>query len=320
LRLAKPLDAGDPRLSHTRHLIGSLARLDLKAAMALIPAQGDERTINDFRGMIAQEIAAADPAEAERLIGQMSRNSSEALVVKTCRRMAPSDLPRARLMAGRIRSHVLRGYAMGTMAGALATTNRPAAKKLLADSFAEFSKAVEQGRGGVWGGQSAATMAAALLPVAERVDPDHLAETIQRVLTLRWFPRSISDLSVTQPDMSTAESLRGNAALAALVSRYDHALAQSIAEQVLVRLKSPLSDVDNRFLDRYAVLPTLALADPHGTAALVEVILDLKEEGIGQSRDMARLIVAKALSARQSEFWTIIKRSVLDLELIERED
>ena len=148
--------------------------------MDLIPSQGDERTINDFRGMIAQEIAAVDPAEAERLIGQMSRNSSEALV----RQDMPSHgrrwiLPRARLMAGRIRSHVLRGYALGTMAAALATTDRPAAKKLLADSFAEFRAAVEQGRGGVWGGQSAATMAAALLPIAERVDPDHLAETIQ---------------------------------------------------------------------------------------------------------------------------------------------
>jgi hypothetical protein len=50
------------------------------------------------------------------------------------------------------------------------------------------------------------------------------------------------------------------------------------------------------------------------------VIPDLKEEGIGQSRDMARLIVAKALSAPDSEFWTIIRRSVLDLEIVERDD
>ena len=114
--------------------------------------------------------------------------------------------------------------------------------------------------------------------------------------------------------------MRANAALAALVSRYDHELARSIAEPVLARLRLPLSDVDNRFLDRYAVLPALALADPKGTAALADVIPDLKEEGIGQSRDMARLIVAKVLSAPESEFWTIIKRSVADMELVERED
>jgi hypothetical protein len=35
---------------------------------------------------------------------------------------------------------------------------------------------------------------------------------------------------------------------------------------------------------------------------------------------MARLIVAKTLSAPVSEFWPIIKRSVVDLELVERED
>jgi hypothetical protein len=67
-------------------------------------------------------------------------------------------------------------------------------------------------------------------------------------------------------------------------------------------------------------LPTLALADPRGMAELVEVIPDFKEEGVGQSRDIARLIVAGALAAPESEFWTIIKRAVSDLELVERDD
>ena len=125
---------------------------------------------------------------------------------------------------------------------------------------------------------------------------------------------------MTRPDTSTAESLSVNAALAALVSRYDHHLARAIAEPVIDALRLSLSEVENRHLDRYAVLPTLALADPRGTAALVEIIPDLKEEGIGQSRDVARLIVAQTLSAPESEFWSIIRRSVSDLELVERED
>ena len=110
-------------------------------------------------------------------------------------------------------------------------------------------------------------MATVLLPIVERVDPDHLAEAIQRVRALRWFPRSITDLTMTTPDTSTAESLRVNAALAALVSRYDHDLASAIAEPVIDALRAPLGQVENRHLDRYAVLPTLALADPRGTAA-----------------------------------------------------
>ena len=42
--------------------------------------------------------------------------------------------------------------------------------------------------------------------------------------------------------------------------------------------------------------------------------------GKRESRDMARLIVAKALSAPETEFWTIIRRSISDLEMVERED
>jgi RNA polymerase sigma factor (sigma-70 family) len=304
----------------TRLVVGNLARLDLPAALALIPDHGDARTINDFRGLIAQDIAGTNPGEAERLIGQMTWNSSETYVVKACRRMAPADLPRARRLAAALKSEVLRGYALGTMAGALSTNERTAAKQLLTDSFIPFRQAVERGQRGLWGGRSAATMAAALLPIVERIDPDHLAEAIQRVQASRWLPRSVNDLNLTTPDTSTAESLRVNAALAALVSRYDHAMARTIAQPVLDALRAPLSEVVNRYLDRYAVLPTLALAAPRETAALVDIIPDLKEEGMGESRDMARLIVAKALSAPETEFWTIIRRSITELELVERED
>ena len=320
LAASKTVDAADPRLSTTRLAIGNLARLDLKAALALIPDRGDARTINDFRGLIAQEVADNDPAEAERLIGQMNWNSSETYAVKACRRMAPVDLARAGGIEEALKNDVLRGYALGTMAGALPATDRAAAKQLLADSFSAFKQAVERGQHGLWGGESAATMAAVLLPIVERIDPDHLAEAVQRVLALRWYPRSMTDLTMTTPDTSAAESLRVNSALAALVTRYDHALGREIAAAVLDALRVPLSEIENRFLDRYAVLPTLALADPHGTAALVEIIPALKEEGIGQSRDAARLIVAQTLTAPDTEFWTIIRRSLTDLELVERED
>jgi hypothetical protein len=43
-------------------------------------------------------------------------------------------------------------------------------------------------------------------------------------------------------------------------------------------------------------------------------------QGTGQSRDMARPIIARALSAPESEFWTIVRRWLLDLEMVERED
>ena len=114
--------------------------------------------------------------------------------------------------------------------------------------------------------------------------------------------------------------MRANAALAAILARYDHELARSIARPIIDRLKKPFTGVENRHFDRYAVLGTLALADPEATAELVESIPDLKEEGLGQSRDIARLIVAGALASPESDFWTIIRRAVSDLEIVERED
>ncbi len=317
---AKESDAADPRLANTRALIGQLARLDLQAAMAQIPAKGDERTLNDLRGLIAQNIASTHPDQAERLIGQMNWNNSETYAVKTCARMATVDLPRARRIAGGIRIDVLRGFALGRMAEAIGPTDRMTARQLRAESFRAFEESMRKGPGGVWGSRSAAVMAAALLPGVERTDPDRLAEAVDRVLSLRWYPRSILDVTSTRPDTSGVDGMRSDAALAAILARYDHELARSIARPIVDRLKTPLPKDKDRFFDRYAVLPCLALADPEAVAELVEVIPDLKEQGIGQSRDICRLIVAGALAKPESHFWSIIRWAITDLEIVERED
>ena len=163
-------------------------------------------------------------------------------------------------------------------------------------------------------------MAAALLPGVERTDPDRLAEAVDRVLSLRWYPRSILDVISTMPDTSGVDAMRSDAALAAILARYDHELARSIARPIIDRLKTPLPKDKDRFFDRYAVLPCLALADPEADAELVEVIPDLKEEGIGQSRDISRRSSPGPSPAPESRFWTIIRWAFSDLEIVERED
>jgi RNA polymerase sigma factor (sigma-70 family) len=320
LPLAKKADAGDRRMQQTRGLIGCLARLDLAAALALIPTQGDERTINDLRGLIAQSIAIQHPDEAERLLSQMTWNCSETYIVKACRRMAQVDLPRARRINSRIKIEALRGYALGAMAENISVSDRATALDLRAESFEMFRRAMEQGMVGLWGVRSASVMAAALLPGIERTDPDCLAEAVDRVLSLSWSPRSVRDFTMMRPGLGDDHAMQTNAALAAALARYDHDLARSIARPIIERLKAPLSRAESQQLDRYAVLPPLALADPEATAALVEVIPDLKEEGIGQSRDIVRLIVAGALAEPEFRFWMIMRRAVSDLEMVERDD
>lgn len=320
LPIARKADGGDPRQSYTRGLLGPLARLELKDALELIPAKGDERTINDFRGLIAQAIADLHPAEAERLIGAMTWNNSESYSVKTCRRMAKVDLERAHRIAGRIKFGVLRAYALGRMAEEIAAKDRAAARSLRDEAFRVFGESLESGPGGVWGSRSASIMAAALLPGIERDDPDRLAEAVDRVISLRWYPRRVIDLTSTFPDTSQIDGMRADAALAAILARYDHDLARSIAGPIIDRLKTPLPKEEERFFDAYAVLPCLALADPEAAARLVEVIPDPKENGGRTSRDVCRQIVAEALARPESEFWTIIRRAFSDLEIVERED
>ena len=55
-------------------------------------------------------------------------------------------------------------------------------------------------------------------------------------------------------------------------------------------------------------------------AELVEVLPERPEADLGQSRDIARLIIAGALAAPESEFWSIIRRAVTDVDILERED
>jgi RNA polymerase sigma factor (sigma-70 family) len=322
LPLAKTADARDERLGCTRMIVGNLARLDLKAAEALIPAKGDERTINDLRGLIGQSIAAENPAGAERILGQMTWNNSHTYTVHACARMARVDLARARGLAETIKLDVLRGYAQGKMADAVAAKDPTVARELLDDSFRSFTQVMSRGfgSGGVWGPDSAAFMSAALLPVVERVEPDRLGEAVARVAALRWYPRTVTDISTTTPDTSSIESIRASAALAALLVRYDRTLAQSIARPIIDHFRAPLSDLENRYLDRYGVFPMLTLADPSAMAELVEVLPERQEADLGQSRDTARVIIAGALAAPESEFWTTVRRSVSDLEIVERDD
>ncbi len=278
LPMAREPSDEQTRLLHIRALIGELARLDLKAALALIPATGDERTINDLRGLVAQGIAAQHPEESERLIGQMTRDKSETYAVKACRRMAAVNLPRARRIAGRLDNNVLRGYALGRMAEAIGASDLARARELRLESYRAFQHALERDLNGVWGPPTAAIMAAALLPGVERTDPDRLAEAVNRVVSLRWHPRSVFDVTAVVPDMSSVEAMRLGATLAAVLARYDHDLARSIAHPIIERLKAPLRGPDGRFFQPYAVLTCLALADPERTAELVEVMPENREQ------------------------------------------
>ena len=209
------------------------------------------------------------------------------------------------------------------MAESIAASNPSAARELLQEAFGSFRQVMGRGfgGGGVWGPNSAALMAAALLPVVERVDPDRLGEWVARIAALRWFPRTLTDITTTVPDTSGIESMRSSAALAAMLVRYDRTLAQSIARPIIEHFRSPLSDLENRYLDRYAVFPTLTLADPE---AMAEAGGGLARAQGSRPWPVPRHCPAHhrrhARRPGRRSSGPSSRRSVSDLEIVERED
>jgi RNA polymerase sigma factor (sigma-70 family) len=327
LRVVKELqspinkDGGaDVQLGGSKRLAAVLGRVDPKAAVALIPDKGEERARNDLIGTIAVAVADSDPSAAEKLIGQFTHDSSEVFSVHTCRRMALVDLARARRMAAKIKSDCLRGYAYGLMADAIGTRERAATRSLLDDSFRAFADAAASDMGGVWSREGAAVMAASLLPVVERIDPDRLEEFFWRSLSLRWLPRSVNDLCRTTPDTSSVDAMRQTAALALYLARYDRDVARDVLDPVVKELLALQPGSEVGFLDWRLILKALAQVDPARAVELIPVIPDLNEREAGKIRDSARLTVAQALVESLDQVLAEARMSIIELEILLREE
>ncbi len=309
--LAKPRDA--------RTLATVLGRIDLEAALALIPKNGAERTRNDILGTIAEAVAATDPAEAERLLGQFTHDSSPVFAVHACHRMAPVDLRRARRIAAAIKTDCLRGYAFARMADALAASDRAAALELLEESHKAFAEAAREGYGGIWQAGSAAVMAASLLPVVAHVAPDRLDEFLWRAVSLRWLPRTVNDSTTSFPDSSRFSVMEQDAALALFLSRYDRDLARSILGPVLDQLLVPPLTGDAVPLKWRLILMAAAQVDPRRAVEMIPTLPDPKEGRDESIRAAAPYYVARALAEDLEQVLADARIEIPALEILLRE-
>ena len=153
--------------------------------------------------------------------------------IRVCYRMAPGRSSRARRIAGGIRHTLMKPYALGVMAQALARseTTRPVAAELLAAAFDELARSVDAGTDPFNSRESAAVTAASLLPVAEAIDPALVPEYLWRSVSYRRpGPGPESDPSHGRfLDAATA-------VLAMRIARYDPATAGALLEPVARRL------------------------------------------------------------------------------------
>ena len=263
-----------------------LAVIDLPAASAIFERRGwknvspsDAGTLASHNGQAAIRLAGTDPARAERLIAPPSPSffGRPWIVLKAARRMAKADLARARRVletiddessSGPPVSPALIPFGLGKIAGELAETNPVQARGLLDEAFAGLRTIAVEGRQNN-GQDPAANLMAELLPVVERLDNERLAERTWLVAASRspscWEPR--------------AEEFQRTFALAMLVARYDHAIADVIAAAALERLPDLL--VESVAPDGNVPAPIfkcLTAYDPRAINPLLRALPDLARQ------------------------------------------
>jgi protocatechuate 3,4-dioxygenase beta subunit len=270
-------------LGYTRGAFAvELAQIDLPAALELAGNLSDASEYNRHHGNIAHELAGKRPAEAERVLNMIKVEDKQYIVhrrdqylVRVCYRMAAVDLERARKLSRSAHDACQRAYACGVMAQALAGTETERAETLLREAFGILQAHVDAGQDRFNYVYSASTIAGALLPIAETIDPALRAELFWQAVSMRLLP------GADQAQAQLAEL--SDAILAMHLARYDRDVAQSL----LLRLGSSARGTENW-------LRAMALVSPRQAAVHVEQF-GSSDEGLRRQNARDRLTVAGML-------------------------
>jgi hypothetical protein len=234
----------------------AISLFDLPAGVRLVQraeSEGDDCYWLPAVFHIAGRIAAGQPAEAERMVaealdadrvGGIKRYRadhqrdprdedlariigwSEMRLPSVCYRMASADADRAERMARRVHNPRLRAYALGLIAKALTPRDKPRARRLIVQAYDILTEdcrnhprclALDAG--------VAATVAAALLPVVEEIDPTLVGPCTWRAVSYRLHRSADQFLATLDPEYN-------DAALAVFVARYDRGLAAALVPSV----------------------------------------------------------------------------------------
>jgi hypothetical protein len=254
-----------------------LSVIDLRTAKTMFERKDpknanatDPVTIQRHHGEAAVRLAAINPAEAEGLVPQIVPNlwsgARDDYVLRICQRMARADLPRARKILetldepsgpdSRPRPELV-AEGLALMADELAATDPTGARKLLDEAFDRLRKiASEEHRGN---DLPVSNRMAALLPLVERIDPDRLEERL-------WLAAAYR---APLFEHAFLNQLQEPVALAALVARYDRAMAEAIIAPALDRMPGLLVDGSDFLYYHSTFIKALAAYDPRAVTAMV---------------------------------------------------
>jgi hypothetical protein len=300
-----------------------LAVIDLRTAKTLFERKDpksanriDPVTFQRHRGEAAVRLAAIDPAEAEQLVPPVMPNfwTRDDYLFRISQRMARADLPRARRIlecldepSGSdfepLPERAAEGLAL--MAADLAGTDPTGARKLLDKAFDRLRKVTIDLHRYRSIDPGLANRMAALLPLVERIDPDRLEERL-------WLAAAYR---VPVSEYGFLEQLQEPAVLAALVARYDRAMAAAIIAPTLELLPGRFVDALDYSNNQSKLIKALAAYDPRAVTALVgglpasaRRIPERRNNWQGASVDaQIRLAAAEALGLSVEErYWKVL--------------
>jgi protocatechuate 3,4-dioxygenase beta subunit len=298
--LAAPTAANEQSITMERRgwFAGLLALINGPAALRLIEGYTPAYYLYYYQTDVARGLADHDPAEAERVLSLVPSPpmwlTSRLPVLE---RMAAVDADRAARLARVFPGQCSQAFALGTVAFGLAAKNRTSAARLLDEAYELIERAHCQGPQTTVNEEPAST-AAALLPVAERIDPMLVEGYLWRSLSLREPRSALGDRSWKEERLV--------AALAAMIARYDRDLARDLLQPLAGRFREAMAEAEtDSTRAAQPVLMAMAVTDVRWAAELVEALPDAPQLTKSPKRIAARLL-AEWLCLSPSETWRML--------------
>lgn len=267
----------------------ALASIDPPLALELVNDIKNIYNLEDTRGEIAHRIAARFPAESERLLSLLGYSfTREYFPMRVAYRMAPRDYDRARRIAFSIPTEKIRAYTLGIMAENLAESDNKLAQKLLQEAFDTLENIVGHAPQLSRLPGEPAEIAAALVAVAEKIDPALVDEYFWRAVSIRTLPRSLYELE---------RHLKTDAVVAAILARFNPSIARLLIKPIDV------STIDFSRIETSISLYALAAIDPRGAIDLFNQIPEPDPNDTHHFKNGARSTLALMLAHRDEEFW-----------------
>jgi hypothetical protein len=268
-------------------LAEKLARIDLKAALALVTGYEEDFDHDRHHGNIAHNLAGEDPVNAQRVLNMMrTTHNRDRWSSRVCYHMAPIDADRAQKIASAIEEPCIRAHALGMIAFALSDSDKTLAGKLVQEAFVILDGVVAKTSSRAM--PKAQDVGLALLPVVERIDARLVHETLWHALSLGAKPRALT---------------------AACVARYDRDMANQW-------LPSGASQSQGQSGVYFAVL---ALLDPEVAIRRVNALPEITEEDQNTKMRAWTSIIAM-LRRNTQERWEWMQDSHMQLWHIGKDD